>query len=83
MVNLGTEMNILDWKQGKCLGVHLDTHECFPINISSHYHIHFEGVVHKVDLSMEDYNLKDEFSVTNVRGVDVILGAQWIFSITT
>jgi hypothetical protein len=39
-------------------------------------HIQCEGVVHKVELTMEDYTPKDDLYVTNIGGVDVVLGIQ-------
>lgn len=69
MVDLGNALNIINKKQVQCLGLHLDTLECFPINVPGPKHIQCEGVAHKVDLTMEYYSLKDDFYVIDVVGV--------------
>jgi hypothetical protein len=82
-VDPSNNLSIFYKKRVKQLGFHLHTSKHFPINIPRHKHIHFEGVVHKVELTVESYNLKDEFFVTNVGGLDVVLGVEWIISIGT
>ena len=83
MIDPGSTLNIVDRKIARKLSLHVDTSERFPISVPSHNQIMCEGVIRKVELKMGDYMLKIPFYVTDVGGVDIVIGVQWLMTIGT
>lgn len=96
---LDNNSNLQDWSPPRELSVslvaitgldhldtfmfHLDPSKCFPINILGNKHIQCKGVVQNVELIVEYYTLKDDFYLIDIRGVDVVLGIWWLYSLGT
>jgi len=74
MTDPRSTLNILDVRQVKKLDLYMDTSEKFPIIVPGDLQIICEGVIWNVELRMGVYMMKDEFYVTKVGGVDVVLG---------
>ena len=83
MVDPGSTLNILDIRQVKRLGLHLDRSERFPISVPGDLKIMCEGIIRNVELKMGDYTLRDSFFVTRIGGVDAVLGVQWLYNLGT
>ena len=75
--------NFLDSTMAKRLNIFTFPMPDMEVMVADGKKIEKVGKYHKVKLQIQDYNLESTFYIVPLRGVDVILGIQWLQTLGT
>jgi hypothetical protein len=79
----GSSHNFVDTKIARKLNIFINPTYEFQVSILGNRTTSCDGKCHKVEISMSDYKLKSLMYDMPIRGVDIVLGAQWLATLDT
>ena len=83
LVDSGSTQNFIDSRVEKQLNIFIYPTANFQVSISRNKTTPCGGTCHKVELAIKDCTLRFPMYAIAIRGVDIILGAQWLETLGT
>ena len=83
LVNSGSTHHFIYSRVPKKLNIFIHPTSRFQVSIPGNKTTPCDGKFHKVELAIKDYKIRSPMYVIEMRGVDIVLGAQWLETLGT
>ena len=83
LVDSGSKHNFIDSRVAKQLNIFIYPTIIFQVLIPGNKTTLWDGKCHKVELARKDCTLRFPMYAMAIRGVDIVLGAQWLETLGT
>ena len=78
LVDSGSTHNFIESRVTKKLNIFIYPTASFQVSIPGNKTTPCDGRCHKVELAIKEYKIRSPMYVIEIRGVDIVLGAQWL-----